>query len=136
MMLVWDGLVAVFLFLWTIGIVTELQRSEIIDLSRLLHLPVSLSGRVSAQLSRVALEFDPGADGAGHAGLDAGLVLGRGLAMALSCPLVLAFFFMVTAWTYCLRGWLAALMVNKRRRRTVIMGVTLAFVLLANCPIW
>ncbi len=41
-MLVWDGIVAGFLFFWMIGVVTELQRSEIIDLSRLLHLPVSL----------------------------------------------------------------------------------------------
>ena len=35
----WSSL---FLFFWTIGIVTELQRSEMLDLSRLLHLPVSL----------------------------------------------------------------------------------------------
>ena len=57
-------------------------------------------------------------------GLAAGLVLGSGPAMALLVPLVLAFVLMITAWTYCLRGWLAALMVNKRRRRAVIVGVT------------
>ena len=50
-------------------------------------------------------------------GLAAGLVVGRGPAMGLLVPLVLAFFFMITAWTYCLRGWLASLMVNQRRRR-------------------
>jgi hypothetical protein len=134
MMAVWDALVAVFLFLWMIGIVSELQRSEIIDLSRLLHLPVSLSdvfllNYLASHLSLTLAVMVPV-----MLGLTAGLMLGRGLVMALLVPLVLAFFFMVTAWTYCLRGWLAVLMMNKRRRRTVIMGVTLAFVLLAQLP--
>jgi ABC-2 type transport system permease protein len=42
--------------------------------------------------------------------------------------------FMITAWTYCLRGWLAAIMTNQRRRRAVIFGVTAAFVLLGQTP--
>ena len=54
--------------------------------------------------------------------------------MLLLLPLVLGFVFMITAWTYCLRGWLAALMVNKRRRRTVIVWVTMVFVLLCQLP--
>ena len=49
--------------------------------------------------------------------------------MVLLVPLALGIVFMITAWTYCLRGWLAALMVNKRRRRTVIVWVTIVFVL-------
>ena len=36
--------------------------------------------------------------------------------------------FMITAWTYCLRGWLATLMSNPRRRRAIIMGLTTAFI--------
>jgi hypothetical protein len=48
--------------------------------------------------------------------------------------LVFGFFFMITALTYCLRGWLAALMVNKRRRRAIIMAITMAFVLLSQLP--
>ena len=46
----------------------------------------------------------------------------------------LGFIFAVTAWTYCLRGWLAALMVNKRRRRAVLVWITIAFVLVAQTP--
>ncbi|HXJ74110.1 MAG TPA: hypothetical protein VNM37_14720, partial [Candidatus Dormibacteraeota bacterium] len=42
LMLVWDGLTVAFLFFWLIGLMTELQRSESIDLGRLMHLPVSL----------------------------------------------------------------------------------------------
>ena len=41
---------------------------------------------------------------------------------------------MVTAWTYYLRGWLATLMSNPRRRRTVIMIISLVFVALAQGP--
>jgi hypothetical protein len=62
--------------------------------------------------------------------------------MALLLPAILGFVFMLTAWTYCLRGWLAALMVNKRRRRAIIVWVTLLFVgvfqipnLLMNTPL-
>ena len=43
LLLVWDGLVAVFLFVWMIGVVTDLQRSESLSPDKFLHLPVSLS---------------------------------------------------------------------------------------------
>ena len=44
LLLVWDGIVMLFLFLWTLGLVSDIQRSESIDISRMLHLPVSLRG--------------------------------------------------------------------------------------------
>jgi hypothetical protein len=42
--------------------------------------------------------------------------------------------FMITAWTYCLRGWLAALMSNPRRRRNVTMAIVVAFILMGQAP--
>jgi hypothetical protein len=54
--------------------------------------------------------------------------------MILLVPLALSMIFMVTAWTYCLRGWLATMMSNPRRRRTIIMCISLAFVLLSQGP--
>src|SRR5580658_4757103 len=42
LMEVWLGMTAAFLFFWTIGLVTELQRSETIDLQKLMHLPAAL----------------------------------------------------------------------------------------------
>ena len=54
--------------------------------------------------------------------------------MLLLVPLALSMVFMITAWTYCLRGWLATLMSNPRRRRTVIMCITFAFILLGQGP--
>ena len=41
---------------------------------------------------------------------------------------------MVTGLTYQFQGWLAALMVNPRRRRTVIVLLTMAFVLVFQLP--
>ena len=133
-LLVWDGLAAAFLFFWTMGLIMELQRSEILDLSRLLILPISLrdvfllnylSSHFSISLALVLPAM---------LGLTIGLVFGSGVANVLLFPLVFGFFFMITAWTYCLRGWLASLMVNKRRRRAIIMGITFALVLLAQLP--
>ena len=133
-MLVWDGLVAMFLLLWATSIITELQRSEIIDLTRLLHLPVSLKEVFLLNYLASHLSFSLALILPAALGLTIGLLLGRGPLMLLLFPLVLGFFFMITAWTYCLRGWLAALMVNKRRRRAVIVGVSMGFMLLFQIP--
>ena len=70
----------------------------------------------------------------GMAALSLGLVFGRGPAMLLLFPLLAAFFLMVTGLTYQFQGWLAALMVNPRRRRTVIVLLTMAFVLVFQLP--
>ena len=131
---IWDGLAVGFLFFWSLGLVTELQRSEMIDLGKLLHLPVSLRSVfvLNYVSSCVSLSLVLGL--AAMSGLTLGLVWSRGWTMLLLFPVMLGFFFMVTAWTYCLRGWLGALMVNQRRRRAVIMGVTMAFVMMAQLP--
>src|ERR1022692_858821 len=41
-MLMWLVVTLFFLFFWMIGLLTELQRSETIDLQKLMHLPVAL----------------------------------------------------------------------------------------------
>ena len=123
-MLAWDGLVAMFLFFWTIGIIIDLQRSEILDLGRFLCLPVSL--RDVFLLNYLASHFSLSLALSVPAmlGLTIGLALGRGATMLLLLPPLLGFFFMITAWTYCLRSWLATLMINKRRRRAIVVGIT------------
>ncbi|MDB6065366.1 MAG: hypothetical protein JWR26_1574 [Pedosphaera sp.] len=131
---VWDLIIGVFLLFWLIGVVAEIQRAEPIDIARLLHLPVSLKGVfVMNYLASFAtfsiIIFVPGV-----LGLCLGLLWGKGFAMILLLPLVLSFLFMVTAWTYCLRGWLVTIMVNPRRRRNVILIVTMTFVLLGQLP--
>src|SRR5258706_2141081 len=129
---VWFGVTVAFLFFWMIGLLAELHRSETIDLQRLMHLPVALGqmfvvNYLASHLALSVILMVPA-----MIGLAIGLVLARGPAMVLLLPLALSMVFMTTAWTYCLRGWLAAMMTNPRRRRTIIMGITLVFVLLGQ----
>lgn len=49
-------------------------------------------------------------------------------------PLVLCFVFMITAWVYWLRGWLVTLMLDKRRRRAIVVYAVLGIVLLGQLP--
>ena len=131
---VWFGLTALFLFVWLLGLMTEVQRSESIDLQRLLHLPVALGqlfvmNYLASHLTLSILLFVPA-----MMGLALGLAVARGPAMLLLIPLALSLVFLVSAWSYCLRGWLAAMMTNPRRRRSIIMGITLGIMLLAQAP--
>ena len=133
-MLVWDGVVIVFLFFWMTELLIELQRSELLSLDKFLHLPVSLSSAfminyVGSISSAGAFIFLPM-----MIGLAIGLVFSKGLGMILLFPLIAAFALMVTALTHQFRGWLASLMVNQRRRRTVISLATLVFILLVQTP--
>jgi len=134
LLVAWDAFAAVFLLAWTIGLVSEIQRSETIDISRMLHLPVSLRdiflvNYVASHLTFSIILFLPWT-----LGLCLGLILSRGGYMIGLVPLVLGFVFMISAWTYCLRGWLVTLMVNKRRRRAIIAGVTFGFILITQVP--
>jgi ABC-2 type transport system permease protein len=133
-MLVWFFFTGGFLIFWTLGLLTELQRSEAIDLQRLMHLPVKL-GQIFF-INYVASHFVLGLIIAVPAvfGLSAGMAIARGPIMLLMLPLSLAMITMITAWTYCLRGWLTALMTNPRRRRSIIAALTFAFVVIAQLP--
>jgi len=129
-----DAVVFAFLVFWGTGLMVEIQRSESIDLPKLLHLPITLRqvfvfNYLVSHLSPVMVLFLPGL-----MGLCLGLALGGGAMLALTIPAALGFVFMLTAWTYCLRGWLAALMTNKRRRRSIIVWVSLVFVLFSQLP--
>ncbi len=131
---VWFGVTVAFLFMWMIGLLTELQRSETIDLQRLMHLPVALVQMfvINYVVSHLTLSIVIAVPA--MLGLAVGLVFSHGAAMLLLVPLALSMVLMITAWTYYLRGWLATLMTNPRRRRSVIMGITLAFILIGQGP--
>jgi ABC-2 type transport system permease protein len=131
---IWLGATATFLFFWLIGLLSELQRSETIDLQRLMHLPVALGqmfviNYVASLFALSIILMVPA-----MTGLALGLTFSRGPAMLLLLPLAWSMVFMISAWTYCLRGWLATMMSNPRRRRAIIMGITLAFVLIFQLP--
>jgi len=133
-LLVWDGLVLAFLFFWALGLVMELQRAEVLSLDRFLHMPVSLSGAfiinyLSSLINLTLIIFVPTL-----LGLSVGLACSQGPALLLILPLIAAFVFMTTALTYQFQGWLASLMANKRRRRSIIAVVMVVFILITQLP--
>ncbi len=131
---VWLGASGIFLFLWMIGLLAELQRSETIDLQKLMHLPVRLGqvftiNYIVSHLSTGFIITFPAI-----MGLALGTVISCGAKMILLLPLATGMIFMVTAWTYCLRGWLATLMSNPRKRRTVTTAIMFFFILISQGP--
>ena len=133
-LLAWDVAVVAFLTWWGIGLLTELQRSEALALTKFLHLPVSLWGvfllnYLTSLVSVNLILFAPA-----MVGFSLGLTFAIGPVMLLLLPSVAAFLLMVTGVSYQFQGWLASLMVDKRRRRTIIFLVTVVFVLLCQLP--
>ncbi len=134
LMYVADGVVVAFLFFWGIGLVAELQRTEPLSLSKFLHLPVSVNGAflinyVSSLMRLSLIVFVPV-----MLGFSLALVWTKGALLVPVLPALAAFLLMVTALTYQLQGWLASLMSNPRRRRTVIVATTMIFVLGVQLP--
>ncbi len=133
-LVVWDGVVVGLLFLWMIGLLTELQRTESLAIDKFLHLPVSVAGAflinyLSSLASLSLIMIVPG-----MIGLILGQTIAHGPMMLLALPLLAAFVLALTALTYQFQGWLASLMTNPRRRRTVIVLVTAGFILVFQIP--
>jgi ABC-2 type transport system permease protein len=133
-LIVWNVLIGAFLVSWTIGLLTELQRSEVLSFQKLLYYPISLFGTflvnyVSSLVSVTLILFVPA-----MFGLCVASVVALGPRYLVLFPLLFGLIVMVTALSYHLRGWLAALMVNKRRRRTMVTVITITCVLLAQLP--
>ncbi len=134
LLLIMDGAVVFFVFLYFWGLLFELQRSDVVDLRKMLHFPVSLPmvfglNFLTSLLSPALLFFAPSA-----IGFVGGLALRYGPQVLLGLLLALAFFLMLGAWAYYARGVLAILMENKRRRRIIMAVLPLAFVLMAQVP--
>ncbi len=129
---IWTALTLMFLFSWIMGVMTELQRSEVLSIEKLFHFPISPSSAflinyLSSLVCLSLILFFPA-----MLGLAIASVVALGPWMLVSLPLLLGFVLMVTAVTYQFRGWLATLMVNKRRRRTIVACITGAFILLSQ----
>jgi ABC-2 type transport system permease protein len=133
-LLVWDVIIVLFIFAWMIGLLNELQRSEALTLEKFLHLPVSLAGvfvlnYLSSFMSLTLMFAAPILFG-----LTLGSVIGIGPAMLPQLFNVAAFLFAVTALSYQFQGWLASLMANKRRRRTIVVVVSVLFLVMFQVP--
>ena len=140
----------VYLFVWLWGLLLEVQRNDIIDLRKLLHLPVSLPmifmfNFLASLAGPLMLLSIPGA-----VALLAGLNLPSTPMEKLLAPwqpwfaprpvvwggalLLAAFALMLSAWAYYLRGMLAILMENKRQRRLVMTLIPVFFIVLGQLP--
>src|ERR1051325_19204 len=133
-MFVWDGVVAFVLFFSLFAVATELQRSESVDLTRLLHLPIGLKQVFVFNYLASLVSLGTVIALSVMFGLATGLAISNGPRYLLTMPAAGAFMFMLTAWIYCLRGWLLSLMVNPRRKRTIVMWITLCVILLGQSP--
>ena len=134
LMLGWDAVAGAFLFFWLIGMIVEIQRAESLDLTKFMHLPVSLK---SIYLFNYLASWGTPAIIIALPGslcLAAGLALAAGPRMLAIVPAILGFFCMVTAGTYLLRGWLVALMVNQRRRQTILLAASLLLIVFTQLP--
>lgn len=130
----WDILIAAYLFFWMLGLITELQRTEPLSLSRFLHLPVSVGGAFTINYLSSLVRLSLIVFGPIMLGFALALVYVKGPKMLFVLPLLAAFLLMVSALTYQFQGWLASMMSNPRRRRTVMVTVTTGFVLIAQLP--
>ncbi|MCC6143605.1 MAG: ABC transporter permease [Candidatus Hydrogenedentes bacterium] len=134
-LLLLDGGVIVFGFFWIWGLLFELQRNDPIDFRRMLFLPISL--RMVYVLNFLASLFSPGLAFFLFPllGLVAGLAWYVHPALLLSLPAAVLFYVMAGAWSYFLRGWIAMLMQNKRRRRLLMTIIPIVFVGLSQLPL-
>jgi hypothetical protein len=127
-------MVLVFLFAWSIVLLIDIQRSEMLSLDKLLQLPMTLKSAfvLNYLTSFVSVAFVTFL--ASAMGLALAFALTFGPHMLILPLVVCSFLFMVTALTYQLRGWLASLMSNKRRQRSVVATITLGFVAMTQVP--
>ena len=133
-MFVWDGVIVANLFFWMIGLMTDLQRSDSLSLDKFLHLPVSLSSAFLINYLSSLFSLTMLASAPVLFGLSMGLVIAKGVAMIFLLPLCLAYLFALTAITYQFQGWLATLMANPRRKRNIVVGLTMSMILVFQLP--
>ncbi len=132
--LLWDGIIALFSFIWVVHVATDIQRSDAVTFDRILHLPVAFSqafalNYLSSLMSMTLVSL---------CSFCFGFILGScfsvgPVAILIAVPFVV-FLVALTALTYQLQGWLAALMSNPRRRQMIMIFAPLCVIALSQLP--
>jgi len=132
--LFWDGFIALFCLIWVIYVATDIQRSDAITFDRILHLPVSFSQAFAINYlsSLMSMTF------VSLCTFCVGFILGScfsigSIALLFFVPFTV-FAIAITALTYQLQGWLAAIMSNPRRRQMVMILVPLCIIVVTQIP--
>jgi len=135
-MAICNALTIGFVFTWISWTVLQIQRSESLDFQQFLYLPVPLRQVFVFNFIASHLNWVMVIAISGIIGLTIGLVASRGWMMALLLPLALGLVFMISAWTYCLCGRIAALGTSPRKRNSVIALLTISVVSLIPMAGW
>lgn len=129
-----DGIFAFFAMTCVWGLLIDVQRSDWLDLRRLLTLPVPPALVVGVNMALTIFSPMPLLFLFGTAGFLAGLrhqglVGGGGVALGAA-----AYVAALCAWTYWIRGVVAGLLRNPRRRRLVLTMIPLATIAASQTP--
>ncbi|MFK7765896.1 MAG: hypothetical protein AB8B55_01550 [Mariniblastus sp.] len=120
---IWNAVTLVFVGASLFEFVNRIQQNDVIEVERLLHLPMTFSGAfllnyVSTWFTLNILSFAPC-----MLGLAIAMPLAKGPATIVAIPLTLTFLFMVTSMFYLARGWFAELVKNKRTKGWLMIGL-------------
>ena len=133
-LLIWTGLSMVYLTAWGIGVLTDLQQKEPLTLDKFLHLPISPTNAFINNFLSSFLSFSTVLIFPTLLGFAGRMVAMFGMRLAPSFLLLFAFFLMIMAMTYQFRSWIGGLMLNKRRRRTILSVATVSFIIVVQIP--
>jgi ABC-2 type transport system permease protein len=127
-------LTGIFFMVWAMGLLMEVQRSDVLDFRKFLHFPISLPGLFSLNFAASCVSLSMPFFFIGVTGLALGLAAERGPHFLLGLVHGVLFFAMLAAWAYYARTLVALLLANKRRRRLVLTLLPLGFVLIGQVP--
>lgn len=127
-------LLLIYVIGWFWGIVMEVQRSDVIDIKKMLHFPVPLPLINGINFGVSLIGFTSLFYLSGALGLLAGLWRSHGHGLIPGALASGAFFLAASAWAYYVRGLLAVWMTNKRRRRLLLSILPLFFSVVGFMP--
>lgn len=133
-LIAWDGVLLAFLFFRVWGMATDLRVDDVLSMQNLLHLPLTPSDIFVLNVVALHLQPTPLIFGAALLGLSLASIFALGPGHAMLVPLALASFWCVIALTRQLQTFLVALMVNKRRRGTIVAVCVMVPVLMIQAP--
>lgn len=132
--LFWDGLIALFCFIWMIFVATDAQRTDAITFDRILHLPVSFSQAFAINYLSSLINLPLMSLCTFTFGFILGSCFSIGpIALLFAVPFCV-FLIAITALTYQFQGWLAAIMANPRRRQLVMIAIPLCIIIISQLP--
>lgn len=134
-------IMVVFTIGWFWGLVMEVQRSDVIDIRKMVHFPVPMALVNAINFLVSLIGFTSLFYVAGAIGLLLGLSWSAGESSFPSLVIfhraslpALAFYFLAASWAYYLRGLLVVWMENKRRRRLLLTIMPLLFMVIGFTP--